>query len=118
MSGSVRGEGNSEPGKYYRNRIHDPNLSSCGSAAAAIGAAGRESNDQIEIVNDDPKTPGGMASKQIKGDWYIELSYDKRYFLKPIAYINIPNVSGTNIFRPAPNRRGASHREAWAENTS
>lgn len=36
-----------------------------------------ELNKLIRIVNDDPNTPGGMASKHIKGDWYIELWYDK-----------------------------------------
>lgn len=36
-----------------------------------------ELNDLIGIISNDPKTPGGMASKHIKGNWYIELWYDK-----------------------------------------
>lgn len=34
-------------------------------------------NEIYEIIRDDPNMPGGVASKRIKGDWYIELSYDK-----------------------------------------
>lgn len=36
-----------------------------------------ELNDLIEPVRNDPDAPGGMASRHIKGDWYIELWYDK-----------------------------------------
>lgn len=36
-----------------------------------------ELNGLIEIFNDNPKVPDGMASKHIKGNWYIELWYDK-----------------------------------------
>lgn len=34
-------------------------------------------NEIYEIIRNDPNMPGGGASKRIKGDWYIELSYDK-----------------------------------------
>lgn len=34
-------------------------------------------NKLIEQVDADTGSPGGMASKHIKGDWYIELWYDK-----------------------------------------
>ena len=36
-----------------------------------------ELNGLIEMLNNDPEVPGGMASKHIKGNWYIELWYDK-----------------------------------------
>ena len=36
-----------------------------------------ELNDLIELVRNDPDAPGGMASRHIEGDWYIELWYDK-----------------------------------------
>ena len=36
-----------------------------------------ELNDLIGIIRNEPEVPGGMASKHIKGDWYIELWYDK-----------------------------------------
>lgn len=35
-----------------------------------------ELNEVFEMIRNDPG-PGGMASKHIKGNWYIELWYDK-----------------------------------------
>lgn len=41
------------------------------------GTSDMELNRLIEMINNNPEMPGGMASKHIKGNWYIELWYDK-----------------------------------------
>lgn len=54
----------------YKQYVYNPE-------SVPTDTTGRELNEWIGIVRDDPDTPGGMASRHIKGDWYIELCYDK-----------------------------------------